>query len=545
MRFVHKAGAVVTAFAVGATVSAGVMMAQVASADSPDRRQPSSQSSTTEPAFATVSGGRIMGAQVAGIYAFEGVPYATAGRFEEPQPASWTDTRKALAYGEVCPNGATTVNVHEFVTRSAHDLVENENCLNLNVWSSTLKQSAKKPVVVWMHGGGFSGGSSAELPYYDGHNLAEDEDVVFVSLNHRLNVLGYLDLSAYGSDYATTGNLGQLDLVAGLQWVRQNITQFGGDPNNVTIVGQSGGAGKVLTLMGMPSADGLFQKAVALSGGSSGTTQAAARAKTAELMTALDITSVDELKKLPYATVKAAANQVRFNASPVIDGNIYPAATITDGKFSDISKDVPLMVSNTFSEVCGNSVPLTSWTTSTNPLADVYRPTTSPARVDELLTQRFGPAKAAIVAEFKRVYPKHDLFDLLFFMAGCGPNRLPTVDAKVAQGGARVYSAVYAYNLPFFGGVTSVHTGGDLPFILNNPDKIPQLIAGDERAAYRLADEASGALGSFARSGQPSQKGLRWPAYTAKAQKTMVFDRKSKVVKRADRELIAMILAAR
>jgi len=510
------------------------------------------RSEVTEPAFVTVTGGNLMGAKVSGVYAFKGIPYAVAERFQEPQPTSWANFKKALAFGETCPNGARNVNVHEFVTESNHDMVENENCLSLNVWTTSLadknswrRGSHLKPVVVWMHGGGFSSGSSAELPYYDGANLAANQDLVFVSVNHRLNVLGYLDLSAYGSQWASTGNLGQLDLVAALVWVRDNATKFGGDPNNVTIVGQSGGAGKVITLMGMPSAKGLFHKVVALSGGSSGQTQVNARAAAARLFTQLGITTVEELKQIPYRQLADAASAARVGASPVIDGVVYPAATVTAGKFSDISKDVPLVISNTFSEFCGNSVGLTAWTTSTNPLADVYRPATPPSRVNEILTQRFGAAKDSIVQEFRRVYPGHDLFDLLFFAVGCGPNRIATADAKAAQGGAPVYSAVYAMNSPWFGGVVSVHTGGDLPFLFDNAETIPHLIAGEEGDAYRLASEASNALGNFARNGDPSDQKLRWPAYNAETQWTMIFDKRSRALKRGDRDLADKIASSR
>jgi len=515
--------------------------------DDHDRR-----SALTEPAFVTVSGGQLMGAKVDGVYAFKGIPYATAQRYQEPQPTSWVNIKKALAFGETCPNGAQTVNVHEFVTESNHDMVENENCLSLNVWTTSLADKSfwrrggqPKPVIVWIHGGGFSSGSSAELPYYEGANLADHQDVVFVSVNHRLNVLGYLDLSAYGPEWAATGNLGQLDLVAALRWVRDNATQFGGDASNVTIVGQSGGAGKVMTLLGMPSAQGLFHKAVVLSGGSAGQSQTNARAAAARLFTTLGISTVEELRQIPYRRLIDAAASARVGASPVIDGVVYPAATVTAGKFTELARDIPIIVSNTFGEFCGNSVSLTAWNTSANPLADVYRPETSPARVNELLTQRFGAAKEAIVQEFRRVYPGHDLFDLLFFAVGCGPNRLATADAKAAQAGAPVYSAVYALNLPWFGGVVSVHTGGDLPFVLDNPQTIPHLIAGGEEDAYRQARDASTALGNFARTGDPSDQRLRWPAYKPDTQWTMIFDKRSRALKRGDRDLSDKILSTR
>jgi para-nitrobenzyl esterase len=545
---IKQLAAVLTSAAV---IAASLTLSAFAGSPSQWQAVPAHQdrgSRVTEPAFATVSGGKLMGANVGGVYEFKGIPYASAARYQEPQPASWTDVKKALAFGEVCPNGATTVNVHEFVTTSNHDLIENEaSCLNLNVWSTSLQAKKAKPVVVWLHGGGFSSGSSAELPYYDGANLAAGQDVVVVSVNHRLNVLGYLDLSAYGAEYANTGNLGQLDLVAALKWVKQNAAQFGGDANNVTIVGQSGGAGKVMTLLGMPSAQGLFHKAYALSGGSSGTPQATARAATDRLFQALGITTVDQLKALPYKTIQTAAATVRAGSGPVIDGDVYPAATITNGTFTDLAKNIPLVVTNTFGEVCGNSVPLTSWSTSANPLKDVYRPDVSKQRVDELLTAKFGTAKDGIVAEFRKAYPKHELFDLLFFMAGgCGPNRVPTAVAKAAQDGAPVYSGVYAMNLPWFGGVVSVHTGGDLPFLFDNADTIPDLIAGDEKNAQELASEASGALGRFAHTGNPSQRSLKWPAYTAESRWTMVFDAKSAAVKGgADEKLIGLINARR
>jgi para-nitrobenzyl esterase len=543
-------GAVVAVGLVGAGFMAGgIVPAGAVNHGAGQAAAHRSTAPVTKPAFAAVSGGKVMGARVDGVYEFKGVPYATAGRFEESKPASWNGVKKTLAYGEVCPNGAVTVNPHEFVTTSGQDLVENEQCLNLNVWSTTNQPVAKKkqkPVIVWMHGGGFSSGSSAELPYYNGHNLADQQDVVFVSVNHRLNVLGYLDLSSYGPQYAKSGNLGQLDLVAALQWVKANAAQFGGDASNVTIMGQSGGAGKVMTLLGMPSAQGLFSKAVVMSGGSSGIPQADARAKTDQVLASLGVTTVDELKAVPYAELAAAASAARFSPSPVIDGDVYPAPTIKDGVFSPLAKDIPILASNTFGEVVGNSVPLTSWNLSENPLKDAYRPDTSPAEVRALLRERFGSDTSAIIREFQRAYPTHDLFDLLFMSAGNGPSRLPVVDAKAAQGGAPVYSALYAWNLPFFGGVVSVHTGGDLPFIFGNPQTIPDLIAGDEDGAYKLAKEASSSLGAFAHTGNPAVKhGLAWPAYTAKAQWTMVFDEKSKAKVAPDRKIIDMVIAAR
>lgn len=228
----------------------------------------------TEFAFATIESGEIMGINYQGVYSFRGIPYATAERFQMPEKVEpWDGIRACVTWGTICPasyglNGYT--NFTEFMTPTDHNFIQNEDCQNLNVWTNTLDPEAGKAVIVFLHGGGFSNGSSMELPYYNGHNITKSGDIVFVSINHRLNVLGSLDLSAYGEEYAYSANAGMADIVAALEWVRDNIAVFGGDPNNVTLVGQSGGTGKVQALMGMPAAEGLFNKVVLQSSASDG-----------------------------------------------------------------------------------------------------------------------------------------------------------------------------------------------------------------------------------------------------------------------------------
>src|ERR1700743_248536 len=203
-----------------------------------------------------------------GIYTYKGMPYAYADRFMEPTaPKPWQGVRSSMAYGPVCPIDATTSVNDVFEFPFEHDLgYTNEHCQNLNVWTKNRNDGKKRPVMVWFHGGGFTNGSSIEQPGYDGENLARKGDVVVVSVNHRLNVLGFLDLSAYGDKYKGSANAGLEDLVAALKWVKDNIANFGGDPDNVTIFGQSGGGGKVTCLMNSPMAKGLFQKAIVESG---------------------------------------------------------------------------------------------------------------------------------------------------------------------------------------------------------------------------------------------------------------------------------------
>ena len=211
--------------------------------------------------------GKVRGAQYDGMYVFKGIPYAEAERFHAPHaPKKWNNIYDCTVYGCVSPL------LHFMPPRGDHLLiphqywVQGENCQNLNVWTGSINSDVRKPVLVWIHGGGFSDGSSIEAPFYNGLNFAKHNDCVFVSLNHRLNIFGYLDVSSYGEEYYNSGNNGQMDLIEALKWVRDNIGKFGGDPDNVTIMGQSGGGGKVSTLLSMPAADGLYHKAVIMSG---------------------------------------------------------------------------------------------------------------------------------------------------------------------------------------------------------------------------------------------------------------------------------------
>ena len=219
-------------------------------------------------AIVSTAYGDIRGFIKDGIYNYKGIQYARADRFMAPQPPeSWQGVRTALSDVKVCPIETPNLLSDEMEFAQGHHWgFETEDCLRLNIWTPGINDGKKRPVMVWLHGGGYSGGSSIELPFYDGENLARTGDVVVVSVNHRLNILGFLDLSAYGEKYAASANAGIADLVAALKWVNGSIAGFGGDPGNVLIFGQSGGGGKVSTLMSAPSAKGLFHKAVVQSG---------------------------------------------------------------------------------------------------------------------------------------------------------------------------------------------------------------------------------------------------------------------------------------
>ena len=236
----------------------------LASCGSPvGREQQCFSSLETSARLTTVStlSGPVAGYIDDGVYIYKGIPYGKAERFMPPtDPEPWKEVRASRSYGPVSPHPVRRGWYDDNQAFAMHwdDGYPDEDCLRVNVWTSHIKADAKMPVMVWLHGGGFSEGSSQEQAGYDGTNLARNHGVVVVSLNHRLNALGYLDLSAYGAKYAYSGNVGMLDIVKALEWVKKNIASFGGDPANVTIFGQSGGGGKVSTLMAMPSAKGLL-----------------------------------------------------------------------------------------------------------------------------------------------------------------------------------------------------------------------------------------------------------------------------------------------
>ena len=312
-----------------------------------------------------------------GVFIYKGIPYAKAERFAPAvDPDPWTDVRPCRAYGPTAPAPARAGwwSDDQAFTMHWDDGFHDEDCLRVNVWTGGINDGKKRPVMVWLHGGGFREGSGQELISYDGTNLARDHGVVVVSLNHRLNVLGFLDLSAFGARYAYSGNLGMLDIVKALEWVRDNIANFGGDPSNVTIFGQSGGGGKVSTLMAMPSAKGLFSKAIVESGSithllSPKYSRRIGAATVANL--GLTPTRIEEIASVPYdrllaaydAAMKKVGEEARedgafptnlldailFGQVPVVDGEIIPSQPGTAEALA-LSKDVPVIIGTVYHE---------------------------------------------------------------------------------------------------------------------------------------------------------------------------------------------------
>ena len=340
--------------------------------DVPTALETSTKSSTVQ-----TESGPVAGYIDDGVYIYKGIPYAKAARFMPAEdPDSWTEVRASRAYGPTCPQDKRMGWYDDNQAFAMHwdDGFPDEDCLRVNVWTSGIRDNGKRPVMVWLHGGGFRAGSGQEQIGYDGTNLARDHGVVVVSLNHRLNVLGFLDLSAYGAKYAHSGNLGMMDIVKALEWVRNNIAQFGGDPSNVTIFGQSGGGGKVSTLMAMPSAKGLFNKAIVQSGSITQLMEPKysrrVGAKTVEALN-LNPSRISEIEKVPYDDLLAAYNgaiaavreeaqkdgvfpenilsAILYGQVPVVDGEIIPAQPATLEALA-LSKDIPVIIGTTYHE---------------------------------------------------------------------------------------------------------------------------------------------------------------------------------------------------
>src|SRR6266581_450483 len=372
--------------------------------------------------------GKIRGFRRNGVYTFKGLPYgaSTAGarRFMPPvKPEPWTGIRNALQYGRICPyldsahfdtDGKNLANSDEdqFLLHRGAALVPGEDCLRVNVWTPEINASHKRPVMVYMHGGGFTAGSGHDLLAYDGESLARNHDAVVVNHNHRLNVYGYLNLGHMGGEeYASSANVGMLDLVAVLEWVRDNITTFGGDPGSVTIFGQSGGGGKVLALMAMPAAKGLFHRAIVQSGPFLKSLSPDYSGRLADLVLAelgLSKSRVRELQGIPVDRLSGAAaeamkkmpsqrNSIRQvygedNWGPTMDGGILPRHPFDPGA-PEISADVPLLTGSNLHEF----------------ISGLDRPDANAMGVEELgrlVSAEFGDRSQAIIDAYRRDYPK-------------------------------------------------------------------------------------------------------------------------------------------
>ena len=487
-----------------------------------------------QPVFVDAACGGLVGLSYGGVNVFKGIPYADHERFEEPVPVTWEGYRQANRYTEICPQNFSAVNGQEVQNLCNYIVPGEKTCLSVNVWTPSVDPNAKLPVIFWIHGGGYTSGSSAEHRIYEGYNLAKYGNVVFVSVNHRLNCLGFLDLSEYGEQYKNSGNLSFVDLVCALQWVKDNIAAFGGDPDCVTIEGQSGGGGKVATLMGMPAADGLFHRAVAQSGGSfgGGRTPEAAKEQTEALREYLGLEKdefVAALKAMTWDELNAACSAVRFSANPVADGEYYL------GSCEHSAGKIPLMRTNVFSEFFSNAGSLyygPVWA-SKEAYFENYFPALSDDEVKKKYADKYKEDADAIMEEFLKAYPEKKAVDGLFVT---GRNN-DWVTAYTEAGGT-AYQAVVAYNQPLLGGITPIHTGGDIFLFFRNTLSVADYwVIGDEENAEKVSMTMADALCAFAATGDPSTESLPWAPFSVENGETMIFDHESFVSGYHDKKL--------
>ena len=505
---------------------------------------------TSGHAVVKVVQGQLMGFRDHEIYTFRGVPYAKASRFMPPQaPATWEGVRLAMNYGEICPvPEQKTVSIDE--QWNAHRyLPQNEACQYLNIWTPGLQPTAKRPVIVFLHGGGFTNGSSVEGDGYDGRNLAALGDVVMVSLNHRLNVLGALDLSAYGPKFAQSSNLGMRDIVAALEWVNANIGQFGGDPDNVTIVGQSGGGGKVRVLLGNSHAKDLFAKAIIMSGvGSAAAYPKAvgtAIAKHTLENLGLNAKSADKLLTVPYADIEAAGEKAMKQLEkdglgagvqwrPTVDGTFIASDPQADG-WAAFSADKPLLIGNVLEEM--NTVlrnPNTAF------YADNWAKWSDETAMKKL-AEKYGDRATAIAAAWRKAYPRDALARALMFADTNRAATLAAASLKATHGKGKVYVYLYKWNPPVLDGVAGAWHVADVHMAFFNVDRQPQSFGGGQ-AARSMSFSMARSWINFARSGSPAHAGLPdWPAYTPDNGATLIFDDYPTVGLAHDKALIDLI----
>lgn len=422
-----------------------------------------------------------------GIYTFKGIQYAKANRFEAPQdPDSWEGVQTALYYGAQCHQAPrkTWEDDCEAFLYQWDDGTQSDDCQFLNVWTKGINDGKKRPVMVWLHGGGYAMGAGSELPFYDGTNLAK-KDVVLVNLNHRLNVLGFMDISDFGEKYKYSGNVGLLDIVKALEWVNKNIEAFGGDPDNVTIFGQSGGGGKVNSMLVAPSAKGLFNKGIIESGSMINFMDQAKAKEMGNAIVAklgLDEKNIDKIQTIPYSELLAAATEVVcaknpenffyriYGAgmwfAPVFDGDFIPYQP-TDPRVAEISKGIPTIIGCNYAEF--------------GMLNSVYK----------------------------------------------------NADIRYELGDTKQYLYVFAKPSPHMDDTFATNHCVEMPFVFNNI-WLGRFMVGCDKSCYKMADFMSDVWVSFAKDGVPNTKKFKWEVYNPETKPVVVFNDKTTTVHDGD-----------
>ena len=496
--------------------------------------------------------GKLHGYQEDAVFHFYGIRYGRAERFSLPRPEEpWEGVRDAKSYGFVCPllpepelkeDDPMSAPWNSFEQPHVYWPMK-EQCLYLNVWTKHLDQKAKRPVLVWIHGGGYCTGSSIEIPSYDGHNFCDQGDVVFVSLNHRLNCIGFLDLSSFGEKYRYSGCAGMADIVLALNWVKENIAAFGGDPDNVTIAGQSGGGGKTAILMQMPSADGLYAKVISQSGSLAYREELSLQEEKRHwqklgeaVVEELGLTedTIDEICTVDYdvlaaASVRAgeklgyAGGMMLFEPSPV--EGFYVGSSAHAG-FRRKTADIPVIAGTVLGEF-----------SFMHYFGEKSRYSEQEKRA--ILEETYGEKTDEVIRNFLQIYPDLDILYALsvdtMFRSSCRK----FLERREEMAEAPVYNYLMQSIIPYQGGLAPWHCS-EIPFAFRNVERDPSICTA-YRYAEKLQDCVSGAWLAFMENGNPSTDQLEWKPFSKESSACMVFDETSRMENRDDRKLQEML----
>jgi para-nitrobenzyl esterase len=466
--------------------------------------------------------GTIGGIKQDGVNVFKGVPYGgdtSKRRFREAvAPEGWKGVRDALDYGPTCPQPGTTERV-------------GEDCLVLNIWTPALRDGGKRPIMVYIHGGEFSSGSGSS-PVYDGTRLCQRGDVVVVTVNHRLNIFGHLYLARFGGeDYASSGNVGILDLVKALEWVRDHAAEFGGDAQRVTVFGQSGGGAKIATLMAMPAARGLFHRAATMSGqqitvqGPRGATLRARACLDALKISPQQLTAVDT-KTIADCVAATRADDPTLVGRSVYFGPVLDQLTLHRHPFypdaPPQSAHIPMIIGNTRDETIaflGNEPGVRDLTWEQ-----------LPERLMPQLHVDIHPEY--VVSTYRKLYPSYSPTEVFFAATTAGRSwRGAIIEAEArAQQGSPVFAYQLNYRSPLDNGRYGAQHTMDIPLVFDNIAQ-PGSLTGTTREAQQTADVMSAAFIAFARTGDPNHPKLaEWKPYELTKRSTMVFDARSQLL---------------